>query len=121
MTAQPDWKAKVGVERPDGTQTLPKVHTGVIASGEKVIADVVTRAAIVSANRKIVAIEMEGYGFSRALWQSFEHVRHLAIRAISDDATANKNDECHVYAAAAAAAFAKHFLLDRPLDPKRES
>lgn len=119
VTAVPDWDGKVSTVRPDGTEVRPKVHSGVIASGEKVIADSDTRDAIAASHRKVIAIEMEGYGFSRAVWQSFEHVRHLDIRAISDDASQAKNDGWHAYAAATAAGFAKHFLLDRPLNPRQ--
>jgi nucleoside phosphorylase len=118
VTAVPDWDGKVQVARPDGTEAGPGVHAGVIASGEKVIADAAARDEIAAGHRKIIAIEMEGYGFSRAVWQSFEHVRHLDIRAICDDGSKNKNDGWHPYAAAAAAGFAKHFLLDRPLAPR---
>lgn len=118
VMAAPEWNGKIPVARPDATQTRPRVHSGVIASGEKVIADAAARDDIAAGHRKIVAIEMEGYGFSRAVWQSFEHVRHLDIRAICDDGSKDKNDGWHAYAAAAAAGFAKHFLLDRPLEPR---
>lgn len=118
VTAVPDWDGEINLERPDGTEIRPRVHAGVIASGEKVIADSGARNAIAAGHRKIVAIEMEGYGFSRAVWQSFEHVRHLDIRAICDDGSKDKNDDWHAYAAASAASFAKHFLLDRPLNPR---
>ena len=63
--------------------------------------------------------DLRGYGFSRAMWQSFEHVRHLDIRGICDDGSEKKDDRWHKYAAAAAANFAKHFLLDRPLKPRK--
>jgi nucleoside phosphorylase len=119
VTAVPDWNGKVPIARPDGSDARPKVHAGVIASGEKVIADAAARDEIAAGHRKIMAIEMEGYGFSRAVWQSFEHVRHLDIRAICDDGSKDKNDGWHPYAAAAAACFTRHFLLDRPLAPRR--
>lgn len=118
VTAMPAWDSKVPVARPDGTDTRPWVHLGVIASGEKVIANAEVRDEIAAGHRKIIAIEMEGYGFSRAVWQSFEQVRHLDIRAICDDGSKDKSDGWHAYAAAAAASFAKHLLLDRPLAPR---
>lgn len=62
-----------------------------------------------------MALETEGYGFARAFWQSSKEVRHLVIRGISDDGSAAKDDRRHTYAADAAAAFARHFILDRPL------
>jgi nucleoside phosphorylase len=118
VRAAPDWDGSVPVGRPDETRDGPAVHMGVIASGEKVLADEGARDRIGSAHRKILAIEMEGYGFSRAVWQSSDHVRHLDIRGICDDGSPSKDDRWHAYAASAAAAFARHFLLDRPLAPR---
>ncbi|MFO0757811.1 MAG: hypothetical protein U0359_15050 [Byssovorax sp.] len=115
LTGMDDWNGEVAAERPDGTAAKPKVYAGVIASGEKMIADAAARDEIASGHRKIIAVAMEDYGFSRAVWQSFEHVHHLIIRGICDEASATKDDGWQPYAAAAAAAFAKHFLLDRPL------
>lgn len=118
VTAVPDWDGTVAIERPDGAEIKPKIHQGVIASGEKVIADAAVRDQIAAGHRKILALEMEGYGFSRAVWQSFAPVRHLDIRGICDDGSEAKNDHWHQYAATAAASFVRHFLLDRPLTPR---
>lgn len=118
FTGMNGWNGKVGVERPDDSESKPKVHQGVIASGEKVIADAAARDEIASGHRKIIAIAMEEYGFSRAIWQSTERVQHLVVRGICDDGSVAKDDRWHGYAAGAAAAFAKHFLLDGPLSPK---
>ena len=121
VTTLPDWRAKIPVARPDGKSDHPQIHFGVIASGERVIADIATRDQIAAGQRKIVAIEMEGHGVSAALWQSVDRVRGLVIRAICDLADASKNSEWHPYAAAVAAGFAKHFLLDQPLEPRNAS
>ena len=118
VQALPESDFSILVERPDGTNTRPKVEPGVIASGDKVIADATERDAIASANRKIMAIEMEGYGVISAAWQSFDQVRCLVIRSLCDYANSNKNDQWHTYAAAVAAGFTKHFLIDEPLAPK---
>jgi nucleoside phosphorylase len=111
----PNWSARVPVLRPDGTTTRPRIPQGVIASGERVIADAEARDEIASAHRKIVAIEMEGYGVGAAVWQSFDRVRFLAIRSICDMADATKNWVWHPYSAAVAAGFTKHFISDQPL------
>lgn len=114
----PSWAESVPAVPPDGTIRHPRVHHGVIASGEKVIADAATRGAIAATHRKIMAIEMESYGFSRAVWQSLGQVRHLNIRGICDEGDEKKDDRWHLYAATSAAAFARHFLRDRPIEPK---
>jgi nucleoside phosphorylase len=104
--------------RPDQIDIRPKVYSGVIASGEKVIASAAVRQDIQFGHRKIKAIEMEGYGVSRAAWQQFNQVRCLVIRALCDYADSNKHDQWHLYAAAVAAGFTKAFLLDKPLEPR---
>jgi nucleoside phosphorylase len=118
ITTLPDWNARISARRPDGTNNRPKIYQGVIASGEKVIADVAVRDEIKSGQRKIRAIEMEGYGVSKATWQTYDHVRHLVIRAISDSADPQKNDKWHQYAATVAAEYARFFLRDCPLLPR---
>lgn len=111
------WIPPDTLSRPDKTQIHPKIHYGVIASGEKVIADAIVRDEITAGHRKIIAIEMEGYGFSAAIWQSPEQIRSLVIKSICDFADTEKGDIWQPYAAAVAAEFTKHFLLDKPLPP----
>jgi len=118
ISALPEWKGRLAVSRPDGKKHRPVIRRGVIASGEKVIAEAAVRDEIAIGQRKIRAIEMEGYGFSAAVWQSFEQVRHLVMKAICDRADRSKNEDWQPYAAAVAASFAKHFLSDRPLAPR---
>jgi cell division protease FtsH len=119
IKALPDWVPRIAQGRPDGSGTLPRVHFGVIASGERVIADEQVRDSIAVLHRKILAIEMEGYGVSNSVWASFKPVRHLVIRAISDQGDINKNDDWQPYAAAVAAEFTRHFILDGPLEPRK--
>jgi nucleoside phosphorylase len=118
VQALPNTNFLILADRPDGTATFPSIELGVIASGDKVISDEVERDKIVAVNRKIMAIEMEGYGVSSAAWQSFERVRCLVIRALCDYADNKKNDQWHEYAAAVAAGYTKHLLLDEPLPPR---
>ncbi len=118
LDALPDWDGDMPIARPDGLSKKADVYPGVIASGERVIAAAAVREMIKAGHRKIKAIEMEGYGFSQAARQSFEQVRHVVIRGICDEANENKGKTWHPYAAAAAASYMRHFLLDRPLEPK---
>ncbi|MDJ0533132.1 MAG: SIR2 family protein [Xenococcaceae cyanobacterium MO_207.B15] len=112
------WDLPILFERPDGKKDVkPKTHCGVIASGERVITSGDIRDEIAANNRKIAAIEMEGYGVSAATFKQYRPVRCLVIRAISDLADASKNDRWQPYAAAVAAEFTKYFLLDKPLEP----
>ncbi len=111
------WKSSLPI-RPDGTDACPYIRQGVIASGERVIANAEIRDEIAASNRKIVAIEMESYGVSAAAWKQKNSVPCLVIRAISDRADAQKNDVWQPYAATVTAEFTKYFLLDRPLTPR---
>ena len=113
----PEWTSRILVQRPDRKRERPKVITGVIASGERVIADEAVREQIRNGHRKIRAIEMEGYGFSQAAWASVTR-EHLVLKAICDRADRDKADEWQPYAAAVAASFAKFFLLNQPLPPR---
>lgn len=120
VTTMPPMRSRIPVSRPDGKQTKPVVHQGVIASGEKVIADAAVRDEIASGHRKTRAIEMEGYGFSAAVWQSAGKRHHLVMKAICDRADRAKDQNWQPYAAAVAAQYAKHFLRDRPLEPRNQ-
>lgn len=116
----PEWNPQIKVPRPDKTSNKPGIWDGVIACGDKVIADDLTKEKITEPHRKILAIEMEGYGFIEAARQSIFRPRFLVIRAICDKANTEKSDEWHSYAASAVASFTKHFLEDKPIDPRNE-
>lgn len=115
-----EWKGQIGVVRPDTVQiesSLPDVHFGPIASGEKVIADAETLPRLLQDCHKLLAVAMEGAGVGRAAINHTNPPRFLEIRGISDFADAQKNDNWHVYAANAAAAFTIGLLHSRPIPP----
>ncbi|MEO7596381.1 MAG: hypothetical protein ABI134_34535, partial [Byssovorax sp.] len=55
VVAARDWDGRIATERPDGSKTAPRVHQGIIASGEKVIAETAIRDQVASGHRKILA------------------------------------------------------------------
>ncbi|BAZ18987.1 putative nucleoside phosphorylase (plasmid) [Calothrix sp. NIES-4071] len=115
-----EWKGQIRVVRPGTVQvenSLPNVHFGPIASGEKVIADAETLPRLLRDCPKLLAVAMEGAGVARAATSHTNPPRFLEIRGISDFADAQKNDNWHVYAANAAAAFAIGLLHSRPIPP----
>jgi nucleoside phosphorylase len=88
--------------RPD--PEVPRVHYGVIASGNKLVKDAVERDLILKeSGEDCICLEMEAAG----LMNSFPC---LVIRGICDYADSHKNDVWQEYAAATAAAYAKDFL-----------
>ncbi|KAL6808739.1 pfs domain-containing protein [Trichoderma camerunense] len=82
----------------------PAIHYGVIASGNLVVKDGVSRDEILRGlEEKCICFEMEAAG----LMNNFPC---LVIRGICDYADTHKNDRWQNYAAATAAAFAKELL-----------
>lgn len=103
----------MAVPRPARRSTRPRIHYGVIASGDRVIKDARRRDEIVFALREkegveVLAFEMEAAG----LMNSFPC---LVIRGISDYADTHKYDRWQRYAAISAAAYTKELLRVIPL------
>lgn len=93
---------------PDGTADLePQIFYGLIASGDKVIANAQWRDHLRKVD-DVYCFEMEAAGFSNAL-------PGLVIRGISDYADGNKNDSWQKFAAVTAAAYARDLLRSIPV------
>lgn len=73
----------------------------IMACGEKVIADEVTRDRLVEAHRKLAAVDMESYGVVRAA--GLRKVPVTVIKSVCDLSGADKSDDLHDRARAAAA------------------
>jgi hypothetical protein len=115
-----EWKGEVGVERPGAAapaESLPEAHFGVIAAGEKVIADRETLPKLIKGNPKIVAVAMEGAGVARSALNNNPPPAFLEVRGICDFADEHKNDDWQPYAANAAASFIAGLLRSRPISP----
>ncbi len=114
-----DWVQRIQGDRPQA----PRAHVGVIASGEKVVADTDsdTAALIDTIYSQALAVDMEAYGFLRAAWRV--GANGLVVRGISDLLDDKKSVDAsgsQVVAAANAAAFAFAVLNRMPCeDPPR--
>lgn len=84
----------------------PKVHYGLIASGNELIKDAVLRDCLAE-QKGILCFEMEAAGL-------MNHFKCLVIRGICDYSDTHKNEEWQGYAAMAAAAYAKDLLNTIP-------
>lgn len=106
------------IPRPDGQtrRVIPKVHFGVVASGEKVIADTITVSELQSSWKKLIGVEMEGFGAALAVYQADSAPAMLMVKGICDWADPNKNDEWQDYAADVAAAYVVNFLKSKPIE-----
>ncbi|KAL4881691.1 hypothetical protein BJY04DRAFT_218132 [Aspergillus karnatakaensis] len=86
----------------------PTIHYGLIASGNQVMKDGLTRDRL-KQELNILCFEMEAAGL-------VDDFPCLVIRGISDYADSHKNDMWRSYAAAAAAAYAKELLSSLSMD-----
>ncbi|KAL7760741.1 hypothetical protein ACKLNR_010831 [Fusarium oxysporum f. sp. zingiberi] len=96
----PAWQVKRKQrESPD-----PKIHYGIVASGNKLIKDAATRDSLFGdTGHQCLCVEMEAAGL-------MDRFPCLVIRGICDYADSHKNDRWQRYAAATAAAFAAELL-----------
>jgi nucleoside phosphorylase len=106
IAARSAWWREIPVTRPDGSDEQPRVHFGVLASGEKVIADRVRMDDLTAVWSKAVGVEMESVGAALGVYESEERPAFGVVKAISDWADATKNDDWRAYAASAAARLA---------------
>ncbi|KAL7624600.1 hypothetical protein AAE478_006167 [Parahypoxylon ruwenzoriense] len=91
------------VYRPDRGDNNPRIHYGVVASGNQVIKHGITRDEL-SRELNAACFEMEAAGL-------MEGFPCLVVRGICDYADSHKNKRWQKYAAATAAAYAKELLL----------
>lgn len=109
-----DWVKHITADRPDGNKSIiPAVHSGVVLSGNKVIADEKTAGALRSVWSRAAAIEMEAAGIASALYQTEKTPSFIMIKGICDHADSKKDDRWQLYAAEAAGAFTMAFILDK--------
>ena len=112
---------------PDGQsgRVSPQVHFGVVASGEKVIADTITVPKLQSSWEKLIGVEMEGFGTALAVYQADSAPAMFMVKGISDWANPNKNDAWEdawqAYAADVAAAYVVNFLKSKPIESRVKS
>lgn len=95
----------VPAEGPPLKVARPKVHFGVVASGEKVVRSSKFVQGITSDWSKLAAVEMEGFGAAVAAYRAPTLPGMVMVRGISDWADPKKDDRWQAYAADCAAAF----------------
>ncbi|KAH6880688.1 nucleoside phosphorylase domain-containing protein [Thelonectria olida] len=91
------------VQRPARRSTSPKIHYGLIASGDSVIKRSKRRDEVLEKVGEVLCFEMEAAGM-------MTESPCIVVRGISDYADSHKNDNWHGYAAATAAACTKELL-----------
>jgi len=109
------WVLAPTIRRPDGKdgRVIPKIHWGIVASGEKVIADTKTVPELQNHWAKLAGIEMEGYGTALAAYTAESRPEFFMVKGICDWANPVKNDEWQKYAADVAAVYIVNFLKNK--------
>ncbi|KNG91704.1 hypothetical protein ANOM_000252 [Aspergillus nomiae NRRL 13137] len=90
------------VDRPERTTEQPYIHYGLIASGDQVMKDAITRD-LISRDLDVLCFEMEAAGL-------MDEIPTLVIRGICDYCDTHKQKEWQGYAALTAAAYTKELL-----------
>lgn len=103
MVSLKSWLPKE--ERPLKSLLRPKVHFGVVASGEKVIRSEAFVKSLSSSWSKLAAVEMEGFGAAVAAYRAPTLPGMIMVRGIADWADPKKDDRWQAYAADSAASF----------------
>lgn len=115
-----DWKDEIRTEPPERQHLdvhFPRIHFGIIASGEKVLADATTLKQLLIDCPELRAAEMEGAGVAGTASCQPQPPRFLEVRSICDYGDPKKNDKWQAFAAEAAAVFTINFLRSRPVPP----
>lgn len=113
------WRTRLPA-RPDGKsadETIPKIHIGPIASGEKVIASAKEADSIRMLQPNVIAVEMESAGVASAAFSTLKKIGFITVRSICDFADNVKNDNWQTYAACSSASCLRAFIESRPVAP----
>jgi nucleoside phosphorylase len=118
-----NWAFSLKAQRPDNItgKTIPKVHFGVVASGDKVIADSSLRDELQSHWPQLVGVDMEAAGAALAAYDSNFMPGILIVKGICDWADGSKNDIWQEYAAESSASFVVELLKSEPFVSKLKS
>ncbi|BAZ15352.1 hypothetical protein NIES4071_72240 [Calothrix sp. NIES-4071] len=115
-----NWVFSIKAQRPDGStgRVIPKVHFGVVASGDKVIADSSFREELQSDWSQLVGVEMESAGAASAAYESNFMQGIFLVKGMCDWADGSKNDVWQEYAAESSACFVVNLLKLAPFESK---
>ena len=93
------------------SKTILQAKIGPVASGSYVVASKLLMTNITEPNRKLLAIDMEGYGLYLAC-HYFNQTKALFIKSVCDFGDEKKDDSHQTYASYTSAKFLYSFLLN---------
>lgn len=90
-------------------EKVPAIHFGSIGSGPYVLASKKYLQKLIKTDRKLIAIDMEGYGIYKAC-EFYTDTHAVFIKSVSDFGDAEKTDNYHDYAMNASARFVFDYI-----------
>lgn len=105
------WSSYLKQMFPDPEYKKPNVYSGIVLSGNKVIANNEEIKRFKKMWAKALAVEMEASGIAAALYQMKDAPSFVMVKAICDFADSEKNDDWQEYAAYASAIFVLNYIF----------
>lgn len=96
---------------PEPKYKKPNIYSGIVLSGNKVIADNKEIKRFKKTWANAMAVEMEASGIAATLYQMKNAPSFVMVKSICDFADSKKNDEWQEYAAYASANFVLNYIL----------
>lgn len=111
MFKSDSWSSYLKHVFPDSKYKKPSVYSGIVLSGNKVIANYEEIKRFKKTWVKALAVEMEASGIAAALYQMENAPSFVMVKAICDFADSEKNDDWQEYAAYASAIFVLNYIF----------
>lgn len=106
------WSSYLKREFPESKYEKPSVYSGIVLSGNKVIANYEEVKRFTQTWAKALAVEMEAGGISAALHRMQNPPSFVMVKAICDFADSEKSDDWQEYAAYASAVFVLDYVFN---------
>lgn len=97
-----------------------QIRTDAMGSGSAVVVDPTVLDGVAEADRKLCAIDMEAYGFMRTARALAPSSDYVVMKAVSDYADEEKNDDIQSYCSFVSARYAREYIV-RKLVQKRQA
>lgn len=111
MFKSDSWTSYLKRAFPGSEYKKPNVYSGIVLSGNKVIANNEEIKRFKKTWDKALAVEMEASGIAAALYQMKNAPSFVMVKAICDFADSEKNDNWQEYAAYASAIFVLNYIF----------
>lgn len=121
MFKSDSWTSYLKRVFPGSKYKKPNVYSGIVLSGNKVIANDQEIIRFKKTWAKALAVEMEASGIAAALYQMKNAPSFIMVKAICDFADSDKNDDWQEYAAYASAVFVLNYIFTESASVSRNT